>query len=144
MLNPQFNFVKHSQRYVSQYTRKKALTAESFRLFLARSREIGEVLEMIPSEVLGVLEKLRTGIIKIDIDDTDLKRLALDIDKSSNRLSYSLIVAALIIGGALLMHANAGPYYRGLSFPAMVLYIIAAFMGLMLLASILKEGTLWR
>lgn len=144
MLNPQFNFVKHSYKYVSKYSKQKAFTKENLNLFMVKSREIGEVLEMIPSEILAVLEKLRTGVIKIDVDDTDLKRLALGIDKSSNRLAYSLIVAALIVGGALMMHANVGPYYRGLSFPAMVLYIIAAFMGLMLLGSIIKEGTIWR
>jgi hypothetical protein len=54
------------------------------------------------------------------------------------------VLAALIISGALMMHANVGPYYRGFPVPAMVLYIIAAFMSLTLIASILKEGALWR
>lgn len=144
MLNPRFNFVKESHKYVSQYTKEKAITRESFGLFMKKSREMAETLEMIPSEALAVLEKLKHGIIKVDIEDTDLRRLALDIDRSSNRLSYSMIMAALIVAGALMMHTGVEPFYRGFSFPAMVLYIIAAFMGLTLFVSILKEGALWR
>lgn len=144
MLNPKFNFVKHSQKYVKKYVHPKKITKENMKLFMARSREMAEVLEMIPSETLAVLEKLRSGIIKVDIDDTDLKRLALDIDKSSNRLSYALIVAALVISGALIMMSNTGPLIGGFSIPAIVLYIIAAFMFMILLGSIIREGALWR
>jgi len=144
MLNPRFNFVKESHQYVSKYIGKRAVTRESFEIFLKKSHEIAEILGMIPSETLAVLEKLKRGVIKIDIEDTDLRRLALDIDKSSNRLSYSMVLAALIVSGALMMHAHVGPYYRGFSVPAMVLYTIAAFMSFTLVVSILREGALWR
>jgi ubiquinone biosynthesis protein len=144
MLNSKFNFVKESHKYVESHVKKKLITMESFQVFLNKSRDMAEVLEMIPSEALAVLSKLKHGVIKIDIEDTDLRRLALDIDKSSNRLSYSLVLAALIISGAMMMHANVGPYYKGFSVPAMILYIIAAFMSLTLMVSILKEGAVWR
>jgi len=144
MLNPRFNFVNESKSYVQKHIKKKLVTKEGFGIFLRKSQEIAEILEMIPSEALAVLSKLKHGVIKVDIDDTDLRRLALDIDKSSNRLSYSLVLAALIISGAMMMHANVGPYYQGFSVPAMVLYIIAGFMSLTLMVSILKEGAIWR
>jgi ubiquinone biosynthesis protein len=144
MLNPRFNFTREAEKYIGKYIHKRMFTKESFDEFVKKSREIGETIQMIPSETLATLEKLKRGIIKIDIDDTDLRRLALDIDKSSNRLSYSMVLAALIVSAALMMHANVGPYYRGFPVPAMVLYIIAAFMCLMLFVSIVKEGALWR
>lgn len=144
MIDPKFNFVEESKDYVLKYRKKKLLSAESFDKFLGRSREISEALSMIPSEALSVLEKVKQGVIKIDIEDTDLKRLAYDIDKSSNRLSYAMVMAALIVGGALLMHADSPPHLMGMSFPALVLYLIAGFVGVTLLLSILKEGAIWR
>ncbi len=144
MLNPRFNFVKESQAYVQGYLKKKAISKESFANFMRKSQDIAEVLEMIPSETLSVLQRIKQGVVKIDIEDTDLKRLASDIDRSSNRLSYAMIMAALIIGGALLMHSGTGPDFWGMSFPSLIIYTIAGFMGIMLLASIVKEGSIWR
>jgi len=144
MLNPRYNFVRESEQYLKKYIKRRIISEESFKIFLDKSREMAETLEMIPSEAMSVLQKLKHGVIKIDIEDTDLKRLALDIDKSSNRLSYAVVIAALIVSAALMMHANVGPYYKGFSFPAMVLYIIAAFMILTLFVSIVKEGSIWR
>jgi ubiquinone biosynthesis protein len=144
MLNPRFNFVKESHKYVSKYVKRKAITKESFNVFLKKSQKITETLGMIPTEALAVIQKLKQGVIKIDIEDSDLSRLAHDIDKGSNRLSYAMIMASLIIGGALTMHANASPLVGGVSFPAMVMYLIAGFVGMTLLVSILKEGNIWR
>jgi ubiquinone biosynthesis protein len=144
MLNPRFNLVEESHQYISKYVKRKAVTRESFETFLRKSQEMTETLAMIPSETLAMIQRIKQGVVKIDIEDSDLSRLAHDIDKSSNRLAYAMIMASLIIGGALMMHANASPLVGGISFPAMVLYLIAGFVGMTLLVSILKEGAIWR
>jgi ubiquinone biosynthesis protein len=71
-----------------------------------------------------------------------LERLILEIDKSSNRLSFSLIIAALIIGSSLIIFLNKGPFILGLSIFGLIGFLIAAILGLWLVIAILRSGKL--
>jgi ubiquinone biosynthesis protein len=63
----------------------------------------------------------------------------MEIDRSSNRLSYALVIAALIVGGAWTMQTGA-PEYRGYPVLSLVFFIVAFILGLVLMVSIYKEG----
>ena len=65
-----------------------------------------------------------------------------DIDKSSNRLSFSLLIAALIVGSSLIMQTEKGPLLFGFPILGFLGYLIAGFLGLWLAIAILRSGRL--
>ena len=65
-----------------------------------------------------------------------IDRLAKEIDKSSNRIAYSAIIAAFTIAGALLV-TNAGQI--GTLLLGVPFFVIAFFSALLLISSIIKE-----
>jgi len=60
----------------------------------------------------------------------------------SNRLSFSIVIAALIIGSALLLAFATPPLIYGISFVGMLGFVAAAVLGIWLLIAILKKGML--
>jgi ubiquinone biosynthesis protein len=65
-----------------------------------------------------------------------------DLDKSSNRLSFSLLISALIIGSSLIMQVDKGPLVMEFPVLGILGYIIAAVLGLWLAIAILRSGRL--
>lgn len=138
-LYPTFNFVTQSQPYMKKYLQKPLFPRNAVKRFMLKSREIGEMIERMPAETLHALEAIRQGKVRIDIEDTDIKHLGMEIDRSSNRLSYALVIAALVVGAAWTVQAGT-PVYRGYSAISLIFFFTACFLGLILLTSIVKEG----
>ena len=93
----------------------------------------------LPEKINIALEKVQQGTVKVDVDDTDVKKLSRDINTSSNRLSYGLIIAALLVTGALTQD-SAPAVYGGFPIVSLISFGIAALLAIALLTSILKEG----
>jgi len=63
-------------------------------------------------------------------------------DQISNRVSFSIIIAALIIGSALIVISDVPPLFYGISLIGIVGFLTAAVMGMWLLIAILRKGRL--
>jgi ubiquinone biosynthesis protein len=64
------------------------------------------------------------------------------VDKSSNRISFSFIVASIIIGSSLIIRTNAGPHLFGLPMLGLMGFAIAGVFGMWLLIAIIRSGKL--
>jgi ubiquinone biosynthesis protein len=82
------------------------------------------------------------GDIRVNLHHEGLTQLVKDLDKSSNRLSFSIITASIIVASSIIIHANAGPMLFGLPMFGLIGYIIAALLGLWILIGILRSGQL--
>ena len=71
-----------------------------------------------------------------------LEPLILGINRSSNRIAFSFIIASLIIGSSLIITASTGPFIYGLPFLGLLGYTIAAILFLWLLILIRRAGKL--
>jgi ubiquinone biosynthesis protein len=63
-------------------------------------------------------------------------------DQTSNRMSFAIIIAALIIGSALIVISEIPPLVFGISLIGIIGYVVAAVMGIWLLVAILRKGRL--
>ena len=63
-------------------------------------------------------------------------------DQISNRISFSIIIAALIVGSALIVISKTPPFIYGISLIGIIGFLAAAIMGIWLLVAILKKGRL--
>jgi ubiquinone biosynthesis protein len=68
--------------------------------------------------------------------------LIFGVERSSNRISFALIIAALIIGSSLIMMARSGPSLFDLPLLGLLGYAFAGFLGIWLLVWIRRSGRL--
>ncbi|MDI9570562.1 MAG: AarF/ABC1/UbiB kinase family protein [Pseudomonadota bacterium] len=94
-------------------------------------------------EGMGIaLRQLREGKLQIGFEHRGLERLVSELNRSSNRLAFALIVAALVVGSSLLLAAEIGPSIFGLSVIGLLGFSLAGFLGLALLYFIIRSGVL--
>jgi ubiquinone biosynthesis protein len=86
--------------------------------------------------------RINNNNFKIDLEHRGLDKLITDLDKSSNRLSFSFLIGSLIIGSSLIMQTESGPQIFGIPALGLLGYTIAAGLGLWLAIGILRSGRL--
>ena len=61
---------------------------------------------------------------------------------ASNRLAFALIVAATVVGSAILIAADAGPHWQELPVLGVAGFVVAGVLGVAWAALALKSGKL--
>lgn len=141
-LDPDFNMIGHLKPFMERLVRERTsagnLTREAGHLFSTYS----SLIRNLPRDIKELLNRINRNKFKIDLEHRGLDRLITDIDKSSNRLSFSLLIAALIVGSSLIMQTEKGPMLFGFPMLGFLGYSIAAALGLWLAIAILRSGRL--
>ncbi len=140
LLDPDFNGVEYVEPYVKKVLKERYRPANVFKEFLDKTRRAGEMVSEIPEEMRVILDKLKAGTFRLDIEDTEIKQLGWDIDTSSNRLAYGLISAAFIISSAMIFGTSLGPTYQGYPIISLLLFAIGIFFLLLMFMSVVKEN----
>jgi ubiquinone biosynthesis protein len=103
---------------------------------LTRAIEVKEVVERFPTRINKILDAIGNNELKIGVDAID-ERVVLDgLQKVANRITLGLVLAALIVGAALLMRVETS--FRILGYPGlpMIFFLLAAIAGVVLVVSI--------
>ncbi len=85
---------------------------------------------------------IKKHTFSIKFEHQGLETMLMKHDQISNRISFSIIIAALLIGSALIVISKTPPLLYGISMIGIVGFIAAAFMGIWLLVAILRKGKL--
>jgi ubiquinone biosynthesis protein len=131
-LDKDFDFVEASLPRITAMLRAQRRPVALAKRAARRGREIGETLAELPGEALEVFERLKSGKLSMDVED--VRHLGADINLSFNRLSYALLAAAFIIGGAMLV--DIGPKIGALSIFTIGGTAVGLFLAVLLLHSL--------
>ncbi|MDT0644560.1 AarF/UbiB family protein [Zunongwangia sp. F363] len=132
ILDPDFDLKKAIQQHVQKIMRKKAyeeLKPENFFSMLLESKKL---TENMPERLNKISENLANNELKIQIDAIDEKRVTDGFQKVANRITLGLIIAATIIGAAMLMQVPSSFTIFGYPGLAILLFLLAAAGGIVL------------
>ena len=141
-LDPNFNMIGHLKPFMEKLVRERTsasgIAREAGRSLLA----YGSLLRNLPRDLKELINRLNRNKFKIDLEHRGLDKLITDLDKASNRISFSLLISALIVGSSLIMQTNKGPMLFEFPILGFLGYSIAGFLGLWLAIAILRSGRL--
>src|SRR5688572_15130361 len=103
---------------------------------LAGVVDLKEFAETFPRRVNKILDAIGNNEVRIGVDAIDEKVVLEGLQKVANRITLGLVVAALIVGAALLMRVETSWRIWGYPGLAMILFLLAAAAGGMLIFSI--------
>jgi predicted unusual protein kinase regulating ubiquinone biosynthesis (AarF/ABC1/UbiB family) len=99
--------------------------------------DLKEFAEKLPTRVNKILDAAGNNELRFKVDAIDEKIVLEGLQKVANRITLGLVVAALIVGAAMLMRVETS--FRIFGYPglAMIFFLLAAAAGLVLVFSIL-------
>lgn len=139
-LDPAFDMVEHLKPFIAKELHQKfsprRVTHDINKIFssylsLARN---------IPRDLKEIINRINRNKFKIDLEHRGLDKFTADFDRSINRLSISMILAAMIIGSSIIMHTDKGPKIMDFPVLAFMGYTVAGLVGLWLVYAIIRSG----
>ena len=141
-LYPQFNFAEILIPFAKKAYLNKFNPFTRSRSLIRTAEESFDLLKKLPESFHSILDKFRNDKFIINFKHQGLEEFGRKIDSSSNRLSFAIIIAALIIGSSIVMYLGKGNL--PLSYPVIGIsgFVAASFLGIWLLIGIMRSGKL--
>ena len=104
---------------------------------LNAAMEARDFAEQLPGRVNRAMDALASGRFELRVDAFDETEFLRGIHRMANRVATGLVLAALIVGAALLSNVKTSARVAGYPAVAFVLFMVAAIGGLFLVVSIM-------
>ena len=87
-----------------------------------------------------ILKQARNGRLKIEFEHRGIDPILSTLDRVSNRLSFAIALASLVIGSSLVVLSDIPPKWHDIPVIGLLGFLIAFIMGVWLLWTILRHG----
>jgi ubiquinone biosynthesis protein len=139
-LAPEFNPTDAVRRYASRMLQQRMIRSFSFSNLSGSMLELRDLAERFPGRVNRILDTIANNRLGLKVDTgIDTSGLMLSAQKIANRITMGLVLAALIVGAAMLMQVETT--FRIFGYPgfAILLFLLAVGAGILLLLSIVAK-----
>ncbi len=137
-LDPKFNLVEAAMPFVKKVMKMKTSPREIVRKIGAASEKIKDFMFDIPDKTNLFFRRFKETDENLKNIDKDIKTLTLEMDRSSNRIAYAMIITGFIIAGALTIQFNQYLIFD-IPFISFICFLAAFILIAILLISILRE-----
>ncbi len=134
-LDPKLDFVTIIQPFVEKMIYARFHPKQMLKEARHDAAALMKLGRQLPNDLSYLLQQLRRGRFKFQVQHEYIENLAATIDRSSNRNAVGMIIAALIIGSSLLVSTHTP--FSALSRLGIAGYIFAGLMGFILVVSII-------
>jgi ubiquinone biosynthesis protein len=142
MLDPEFDMIAHAEPFIRQVKLSRfsaeRLGSDAVSIFA----QYMDFVQEFPKDLLEITRTIRQKKFTFMLDLKSMESMLATHDQISNRISFSIIIAALIIGSALIVISKTPPLFYGISLIGIIGFLAAALMGIWLLVAIIKKGRL--
>ncbi|MBV8879878.1 MAG: AarF/ABC1/UbiB kinase family protein [Planctomycetaceae bacterium] len=132
-LSPGFDTNEAIRMNALRLMRQRMWKEESLGGFFKTAMAFREFAGQLPSRAGRILDLVADNRLKVQVDAIDEQYLMQGLQKIANRITLGLVLAALIIGAALLMRIETS--FRLFGYPALaILLFLGAAVGIAILA----------
>ena len=137
VLDPAFNPTDVIRQEATNIMMRQTANSVEPGALLTRAVEVKEFAERLPNRVSKILDAVANNEIKIAVDAIDEKVLLDGLQKIANRITLGLVLAALIVGAALMMRVDTS--FKIFGYPGLptIFFLLAAVASVLLAASII-------
>jgi ubiquinone biosynthesis protein len=144
-LDPNFNISEQIEPFVVDLVKERFSLKRGLLDAINTWRELEALMQILPHRLDSITSQMEQSKFTLGIRVRDLDEALGNLDSMGNRLSFSIVVAAIIVGSALLLLGGVDARIFRLPFTDIVLpipqigFIMAGLLGSWLLFSILRH-----
>ncbi|MEA3280367.1 MAG: AarF/ABC1/UbiB kinase family protein, partial [Thermodesulfobacteriota bacterium] len=142
MLDPKFDMITQATPFIERVKRARFYPKRIAGDILTLVAELLKFVQQFPKDALDITRLIKQQKLSVKFEHKGFEPVLDTYNQISNRISFSIVIASLIIGSALIVFAKTPPLFHGLSIIGIIGFISAAIMGIWLLVAILRKGRL--
>ncbi len=140
MLDPKYNIIKNIEPFVRKLLGKKYNPQKLTKSVIKALGDFTRMAVNLPEDIEQVVHKLREGKLQIEFEHKGLEPLYHKMETVSNRIAFTLLLVALIIGSSLIVIADVPPHVNHVPVLGFLGFIISGLLAVRLIISILRHG----
>ncbi len=141
-LDPEFHMINQAAPFVKRVKMEQSHPKRVASDILKSGVDLVRLMQEIPGDLRELLRQMKRGKVKMEFEHRGLEPMQKTYDQISNRIAFSIVIAALIIGSALIVLSKTPPFLFGIPVIGIIGFVAAAVMGMWLLIAILRKGRL--
>jgi len=141
-LDPEFNMSEAAQPIAAAIVAERIAPSRVASELFHGLRDLNRALRKLPDQLVGALDRVATGNLQLRVQHEQLQKPIAQLHLMMNRLSFSIIIGALILGSALVLQADMGPFLWGVPAIGVVGFAVGTIWGLWLLLAMSRSGRL--
>ncbi|MHB8171157.1 MAG: ABC1 kinase family protein [Thermincolia bacterium] len=126
---PGFNILTVAHPLSMQRFQKDMLPTFSFDDIYQQISVWRKIFTNLPEDILNIVRKTAAGEMKLIFHHRNLQWMYDMMEVTSSRLAISIILAALIVGSALVLFGDVGPKIYGFSLLGLIGFVFASLLG---------------
>jgi ubiquinone biosynthesis protein len=141
-LDPDFDFISEAEPYATRIIRKRLSPVRLYEKARKNLMEVSDFAFLLPRQLKQIIKKTLKDEIQIKMYHVNLPEFIRDMDKSSNRIAFAMIVSAMILSSAIMHAMEVRPVIFGISVLGLSAFVLAFLLGIWLIISIIRSGRL--
>jgi predicted unusual protein kinase regulating ubiquinone biosynthesis (AarF/ABC1/UbiB family) len=129
VLDPEFDVYASLRANASSVMRRRMLKSATPANIFSAAMDVREFAERLPGRVNRILDALAANDLRFKVEVIDQGSIIDGLQKVANRIALGLVLAALIVGAAMLMRVPTSLTIFGYPWIAMLLFLAAAAGG---------------
>jgi ubiquinone biosynthesis protein len=138
-LYPELDVIAEIEPFISQLGVDRWSPSQVWRRFTRQLRFYLKLQSSLPGSIQRILQKMEQGELDIRFRHENLGGLQKSLDNVSNRLSFSIILGALIIGSSMIITTGVKPLIFGYPVIGLFGYLISAILGMVVVINIFSS-----
>jgi ubiquinone biosynthesis protein len=138
-LYPELNVIAEIEPFINQLGMERWSISQVWRRFTRQLRLYLKLQSSLPGAIQRILQKVEKGELDIKFKHENLGGLQKSLDNVSNRLSFSVILGAVIIGSSMIITTGVKPLIFGYPAIGLVGYLISAVLGMVVVINIFRS-----
>ncbi len=134
-LDKDLKLVEHIKPFAFKYVKEQLKPDNLLKQSRNLINDYFHVLKNVPSDLGEVISLMKKGNIRIQLEHKKLDTLANTLDSLGDRLSYSIVLASLIISSGLIIATKMPPLIHGISLVGLVGFLLSGIMGFIMIIS---------
>ncbi len=139
-IDPEHNFAELVEPYVKKMIEERTSPSYILKETARTVWDFARLVKALPRRVNNILTKAEKGTMKFELEHRGFEALVEEMDVTSNRLSFSMIISALIVGSSLIITTGMSPRFFGVPLLGIFGFFLAGVLGMGLIFSILRSG----
>lgn len=141
-LDPSFRMVEFATPLVERLLIERYSPAALAHRAADAGHEALTVLRALPKDLAAITRRARTEGLQVQFVHRNFDHFIREMDRSSNRLSFAIVIGAIVIASAVVIHSGAGAQLFGYPAFGVAGFIVAGVLGIGLAIGILRSGRL--
>jgi ubiquinone biosynthesis protein len=141
-LCPELNVVREAEPYIKRLSMSRWKPHTVWRNIVHSVRQFAALQHNLPDRLNRILDHLDSGRLLIRFKHENLGELSSTLENISNRLTFGIIIGALIIGSSMIITTGVEPLLFGYPAFGIIGYLVSGLLGLWLVFNMIRSRKL--